>query len=290
MEIEYIKAKTILGKSAKADPWFCIRYTMNLYRGCQHGCVYCDTRSNCYGIGDLSNIRVKENAINLLKTEIKKIKQKDVIGTGSMNDPYMPIEKELNITRKALEVITAHRFPIHIITKGNLVCRDADLLQEISNIWIAVSFTITTTDNDLAKKIEPFASLPDDRLNAIKFLSKKGIKTGVTLMPMLPWITDSEKNVEDLIAKAHESGASYIIPAFGVTLRDSQRDYYFNFLQKQLPEVYNKYMQYYKGWYSFSPQNHKKLYDIFYNRCAKLGIETQLKPFEPRSPEQLKLF
>lgn len=120
----YIEAKTILSKLKQQDTMFGISYNMNLYRGCQHGCVYCDTRSECYQVGDISNIRIKQNAIDLLHKEIKSKRTKGTIGTGSMNDPYMPIEKEIRLTKKALEVIATNKFPVHIITKSNLVVRD----------------------------------------------------------------------------------------------------------------------------------------------------------------------
>ncbi|HBN05534.1 MAG TPA: radical SAM protein, partial [Bacteroidales bacterium] len=171
--IKYIQAKSILSKLSHTDLWFGISYNMNLYRGCQHGCIYCDTRSECYGINDISQIRIKENAIELLQKELSsKRMQKATIGTGSMNDPYMPIEKEIRLTRKALELINKYKYPVHIITKSNLVERDVDLLEEISKTYSAVSFTITTFDDKLSNIIEPFAPSTSLRFKAIETLAK----------------------------------------------------------------------------------------------------------------------
>ena len=131
--MRYIETKTILSKLRTADRWFGIAYNMNLYRGCQHGCIYCDTRSDCYGIGDIAQIAVKRNALELLPAELRaRRKKRATIGTGSMNDPYMPVERELRLTRRALGMIADERFPVHVITKSSLAERDADILQEIS--------------------------------------------------------------------------------------------------------------------------------------------------------------
>lgn len=186
---KFIEAKTILSKLKQTDSWFGITYNMNLYRGCQHGCIYSDTRSECYGIGNISTISIKRNALELLSHELSsKRKNKGTIGTGSMNDPYMPIENRLRLTRQALQLIEKEKFPIHIITKSNLVTRDIDLLQEISKTYAAVSFTITTTDDWLAGKIEPNAPTSSSRFEALKQIADKGIYTGITLIPILPFI------------------------------------------------------------------------------------------------------
>ena len=137
-----------------------IDYSLNPYIGCQHACIYYDSRSTCYQLGEFSHIRYKENAIELLAKELYRKKLKGTIGFGSMNDPYMPVEKKLQLTRKALETVAQYRFPVHIITKSNLITRDIDLLKKISKIYAAISFTITTADDKLAKIIEPNAPLP----------------------------------------------------------------------------------------------------------------------------------
>ncbi|MDX9797693.1 MAG: radical SAM protein, partial [Bacteroidales bacterium] len=269
--IKFIQAKTILSKLTHKDTWFGITYNMNLYRGCQHGCIYCDTRSECYGINDISMISIKENAIDLLNKELSsKRKQKGTIGTGSMNDPYMPLEKEINLTRKALEVINKYKYPIHIITKSNLVERDIDIIKDISKTYAAVSLTITTFDDTQTKKIEPFAPLTSLRFKAIEALAKEGIYTGITLMPILPFINDSIENIKSIVHKAKDSGASYIIPTFGLTLRKGSRDYFFTELDRSYTGLRTKYEVYYGENYICSSPNFSKLQEVFENESLLL--------------------
>ena len=153
-----INAKTILSAIKEgADTWFGLRYNMNLYRGCQHGCIYCDSRSACYRMDALDHIYAKENALALLEKELASKRNKGTIGFGSMNDPYMPLESNYELTRGALKLIRDFRFPIHIITKSDLVVRDIDLIKKISSVYAAVSFTITTFDDELSSILEPYA-------------------------------------------------------------------------------------------------------------------------------------
>ena len=243
--INYIKSKSVLSKLRGNDTLFGLSYSMNLYRGCQHACIYCDTRSECYRIGNLSQIRVKKNALGLLNKELSSKRTKGTVGTGSMNDPYMPIEKEIEITRKALQIIEAKRFPVHIITKGSLVTRDYDILQEISKIYAAVSFSITTASDELSKIIEPNAPSSSERFRAMNYLAKKGIYTGVTLMPLLPYINDTKENIEQILQKAKDAGASYINPMFGMTLRRGSREYYYRALDRYFPNMKEKYISQY---------------------------------------------
>ncbi len=289
--IKYIEAKSILTKYKQADSWFGLSYSMNLYRGCQHGCIYCDTRSECYGINDISSISVKQNAIELLKKELSsKRKGKGTIGTGSMNDPYMPIEKELEMTRKALSVIAEKKFPVHIITKSNLVERDIDILQEISKLYCAVSFTITTFDDKLSKIIEPNAPKSSLRFDAIKHLAEKGIYTGITLMPILPFINDNEENIRSIIHKAKDCGASYIFPAFGVTLRKGSRDYFYKALDQDFNGIKGKYDSSFGNNYICPSPISKKLEDIFNEEIYKSGISPKIEFFHPKQEPQLSLF
>lgn len=205
--MRYIETKTILSKLRTADRWFGIAYNMNLYRGCQHGCIYCDTRSDCYGIGDIAQIAVKRNALELLPAELRaRRKKRATIGTGSMNDPYMPVERELRLTRRALGMIADERFPVHVITKSSLAERDADILQEISATYAAVSFTVTCADDALSVRTEPGAPASSERFRAMAALAAKGIYTGVTMMPLLPLINDTRENVEAIVRRAKDAG------------------------------------------------------------------------------------
>ena len=288
--MNHIAAKTILSKLKSADSFFGISYNMNLYRGCSHGCIYCDTRSECYGVGDISRISIKSNALELLHQELKS-RKRGTIGTGSMNDPYMEVEKEEEIVRAALKVIAAHKYPVHIITKSNLVMRDADIIQEISSIYAAVSLTITTADDQMAKRIEPNAPSTSKRFEAMKELSKKGIYTGVTLMPLLPYINDSLANLTTLLQRAADSGASYVIPMFGVTLRKGSRDYFYGSLQREFPGMMNRYDATFGNQYECWSPNFKRLQECFIEQMERLGLARKMEFYSPRTDgEQLSLF
>lgn len=289
--IRNIEAKSILSKLKGEDSYFGITYNMNLYRGCQHGCIYCDTRSECYRINDISVISVKSNALDLLAKELPaKRKKKATIGTGSMNDPYMPVEKELQLTRGALRIIAAEKFPVHIITKSNLVERDTDLLQEISKTYAAVSFTITSAEDSLLEKIEPYAPKTSERFRAMDVLTGRGIYTGVTLMPLLPFINDTKENICSIMKRAKDSGASYIIPMFGVTLRKGSRDYFYKALDNDFPGLKEKYQSGFGNSYDcFSPA-YKVLYETFLDLSVKLDLDIRMRFYHPATYKQQSIF
>lgn len=289
MQARKIKAKTILSR-VKNDSWFGLSYNMNLYRGCQHACIYCDSRSACYQLGELSDIRYKENAINLLIKELQGKKHKGTIGFGSMNDPYMPIEEKLQLTKKALEVVSYYKFPVHIITKSDLVIRDIDLLKQIGKIYTAISFTITTADDKLAKIIEPNAPIPSQRFDAIKELSNNGIYCGISLMPLLPFINDTKEHIENLVEKAIISGAKYFIPAFGLTLREGSRDYFYKKLDKSFKGMRLRYENKYGEAYNCASPNSKQLYGVYKKLLNQHGLDGKMQFYAPNYPQQMKLF
>ncbi len=284
-----IKTKSILSP-VKQDDYFGIRYNMNLYRGCQHGCIYCDSRSKCYQLGELSRIRIKKNATDLLRKELKGKRQKGTIGTGSMNDPYMPLEKVLGLTRRALQAIADFKFPIHIITKGNIITRDLDIIKDISKTYAAASFTITTFDDNLARKLEPAAPLSSERFHALYELSRQGIYTGITLMPLLPHINDNAENISNIVRKAADSGAQYILPAFGVSLREGSRDYLFKTFDQKFPGMKEQYQSQFGNRFSCYNDHCKQLYDVFYNLIAKLNMPGKMKFYSGPVDSQLSLF
>lgn len=290
--MEFIQAKSILSKLKNApDSWFGISYNMNLYRGCQHQCIYCDSRSACYRIEDLSKIQVKENALQLLEQELKKKKEKATIGTGSMNDPYMPVEKTVQHTRQALEIIEKYGFPVHIITKSDLVVRDLELIQRIAQkSYAAVSFTITTSDDSLSRIIEPAAPVSSERFAAMRALSDAGIYTGMLLMPVLPFISDTSENIQLLVQKAKQAGAGYIIGSMGMTLRDQQRKYYYAKLDRHFPGLKEKYIARYGEQYGVGVPDALVLKHLFESECKKAGIPNQMEFYNPQKPEQLSLF
>ncbi len=289
--IKEITAKTLLATVRQPDPWFGLKYNFNLYRGCQHQCIYCDSRSECYQIENFAGeVLVKVNALELLEKELTKKRLKGTIGTGSMNDPYMPLEARLNLTGRALEIIARHAFPVHIITKGTLVLRDLSTLQQISRTYAAVSFTITTADDALSKKLEPGAPPASERFAALRQLSAAGILTGITMMPILPFIEDNEENLRQLVEQAAASGAKYILPGFGLTLRDRQREYYYAKLDQHFPGLKEKYMRAFGERYSAPAQNAKKLGTYFQELCVKSGIATRMPIYQPETATQPKLF
>ena len=289
--IQYIEAKSILSKLRTKDTWFGITYNMNLYRGCQHACIYCDTRSECYGINDISKISVKKNALDLLAKElISKRKNKATIGTGSMNDPYIPVEKELQMTRKALQIIAKEKFPVHVITKSNLIERDTDILQDISKTYAAVSFTITTAEDSLSQKIEPHAPPTSVRFKAMKLLADNGIYTGITLMPILPFINDTTNNIATIVKQAKEAGASYILPMFGLTLRKGSREYFYNVLDNSFAGIKEKYQSLFGEKYECFSPNYKDLTHTFKEQCAKSGIANRMRFYSPEIYQQKSIF
>lgn len=287
--MDKIRAKTILSP-IKEDPWFGIRYNMNLYRGCQHACIYCDSRSSCYKLGDLSHIRAKENAIELLRKEIRSKREKGTIGTGSMNDPYMPVEKSEELTRRALQVLANNRFPVHIITKSDLVLRDLDILKEIQKTYAAVSLTITTADDNLAAIIEPHSPRPSNRFAALKEISDNEIYCGITLMPLLPFINDSIKDLKLLLEQAIACNPKYIMPAFGLTLREGSREYFYEKLDIHFPGIKKQYIKQFGNAHSCHSPNTRVLYEYFYKITKAAGIPDKMKHYQPPDIEQLTLF
>jgi DNA repair photolyase len=289
-----IRSKTILNHVKQPDSWFGLKYNMNIYRGCQHQCIYCDSRSECYQLGDLAKIRVKVNALELLEDVLPRKRVLGTIGFGSMNDPYMPIEKEYRMVRGALEIISRHGFPIHILTKSDLVLRDLDLLQVINEIYAAISFTITTADDSLAAQLEPGAPRPSARFQAMGKLAEAGILTGVTLMPVLPFLEDDPDNILQIVQEAKTHGASYIIPAFGVSLRPGSRDYFYQKLDILFPGVKEKYIQTFGEAYQCAAPNWQELQEVFREEMVAAGMEMKIPTFEPskktKGIPQLPLF
>lgn len=271
-----IQAKTLLHAVRQPDPWFGLRYNMNLYRGCQHQCVYCDSRSACYQIEDFAQILYKANALELLDRELAHKRIVGAIGTGSMNDPYMPIEAELRLTRGALEIIARRRFPVHVLTKGDLVLRDLDLLQTIGQVYAAVSFTITTADDELSRKLEPGAPPSSRRFAALAALAQAGVYCGVLLMPVLPFLEDTLENVTAVARLAKEAGAGYILPSFGVTLRDRQRDYFYARLDRLFPGLRQRYQQRYGERYYCPVPNAKTLAAAFNQYCDQIDLPRKM--------------
>jgi DNA repair photolyase len=285
-----IQAKVLLAHVKQPDTWFGLKYNMNLYRGCQHGCIYCDSRSECYQIEDFDGeVLIKANALELLRRELARKRVKGPIGMGSMNDSYMPLEREVNMTGRALRIIAEFGFPVHVMTKSALVLRDLDVLRQISERFAAVSFTITTADDELGRKVEPRAALVSERFRAMKVLADNGIHTGISMMPILPFIEDTEENITRIVELAHAHGASYIIPAFGMTLRDRQRAYYYRKLDELFPGLRQRYERAFGGRYGVAGPSAARLDKLFRDLCRRYGIQTRMVQYEPIKATQMRL-
>lgn len=298
--MEFIKAKTIIQKVNYGKYWYGIDYNMNLYRGCQHGCIYCDSRSNCYHIDSFDVPKVKQDAINILEKELSKKRTKGIIGIGSMSDTYNPLERKLELTRNALKIIKKYKFGVSIDTKSDLILRDLDLLKEINKTgYVIIKFTITTPKDDLSKIIEPHVCETSKRLKAIKILSDNGIYVGIMMNPVLPFITDDEEDIRKLVKLAFDYGAKFISTYMQMTLRDNQRDYYYEKLDQSFPGLSQKYKNVYKERYNCIIPNSKRIYQVFTEECEKYGIlykmEDIIKSYKKNTPnqdtqEQLTLF
>lgn len=271
--MKFINAKTIISGYCKSSTWFGNNYNMNIYKGCCHGCIYCDSRSECYGIDNFEAVRAKKDALSLISRELRSKKRTGVIGTGAMSDPYNPFEKEYKLTRGALELINANGFGVSIITKSDLIIRDIDILKRIkSHSPVLVKITITTCDDMLCNKIEPNVAVSSKRFSVIKKLSDNDIFAGILLMPVLPFLEDNEENIQGIVKQAHKNGARFIYPAFGVTLRQNQRDWYYRKLDEKFPGIKQKYISYFGNNYECYSPKAKALWNLFRKECDKYGI------------------
>lgn len=287
--IQEIQAKTLLTSVRGDDRIFGMKYNFNIYRGCPHQCIYCDSRSECYGIEDFTDVLVKVNAPELLARELARKRIKGPIGTGSMSDPYNPVERKYQLTRRSLEVISRAGFPVHMITKSDLVVRDLDLLVEVNRAQAVVCFTITTTDDDLARRLEPGAPLPSARLAAMRTLAERGISVGTTLMPVLPFIEDNEANINAIVEQTAAHGGSFLIPWFGMSMRDRQREWFYRELDRHFPGLREKYERRYGASYNCPAPNANRLAQVFNQACSRLHLATHI-PYYQLPATQPSLF
>ena len=276
--MEFVKAKTIMSKVKYGDEWYGVDYNMNLYRGCCHGCIYCDSRSSCYHIDDFDVPKGKENCLTILEDELSRKRNRGVAGIGSMSDTYNPFEKEYELTRGALKLLSKYGFGVSIDTKSDLILRDMDILKEINERNnVIVKITITTPRDELSKIIEPRVSSSSERFRAIKILNENGIYAGIMMNPVLPFITDSEEDIKELVSLAHENGARFIQSYMGVTLRENQRDYYYEQLDRSFPGLKEKYISRYGDRYACAVPDWKRLYKVLTDECDRYGIYHEMK-------------
>ncbi|MEY8298053.1 MAG: radical SAM protein [Emergencia timonensis] len=272
---------------------------MNIYRGCTHGCIYCDSRSKCYQMDhDFTDIEVKENAPELLADALSRKRKKCMIGTGSMTDPYLHLEQELKLTRRCIEIIAQMGFGLSILTKSAHILRDLDLLKQINGrSKCVVQMTLTTYDEDLCRILEPGVSTTRQRFEALKVFRDNGIPTVVWISPLLPYINDTEENIRGLLDYCLEAKVKGIICyGIGLTLRDGSREFFYEKLDRHFPGLKEKYMATYKNAYEITSPHHRPLMKVIRDACRKndiiFGMEevfAYLREFDQTS-EQISFF
>ena len=263
--MHYVKVKGILSPSNG----------MNLYRGCSHGCIYCDSRSKCYQMNhDFEDIEVKENALELLEAALRRKRKRCMIGTGAMTDPYIPLEKKLGYTRKALLLIEKYGFGVALQTKSDLVLRDLDILRRINEKTKAVvQMTLTTADEKLCSIIEPNVSTANERFEALKALRDAGIPTVVWLCPVLPFINDTEENIRTILGMCVEAGVRGVLCfGMGLTLREGNREYFYRQLDIHFPRLKERYIRAYGNNYVVDSPHSTELMRLYHRICEENGI------------------
>jgi len=293
--VNEIQVKSILNKQKKRDEWFLCDYTLNPYSGCSFNCIYCYIRGSKYGENMVNTLSVKVNAPELLGKQLSRRAKKEeygIIALSSSTEPYMQIEEKLKLTRRLLEIILKYKFPVEITTKSKLVLRDLDLLKEINRSAILpddlkpqlkhgaiISFSVSTLDDKLAKILEPGAPTPKERLETMKKCKEKGFFTGVCYIPVLPFLSDSEEELDRTIKTVKDYGADFIfvggLTLFGNSPGDSKTLYY-KFLEKYYPELVPKYKSLYRIFFAPSKEYQRELEEKSKKFCEKYGIKSRI--------------
>jgi DNA repair photolyase len=287
-----ILIKSLLNKTKRRDPWFLDDYTINPYSGCSFNCLYCYIRGSKYGINMAEKVSIKSNALEILEKQLSlraRKKQYGVIVLSSATDPYLHFEKETLLTRNILELILKYNFPVHIITKSDLVIRDFDLLEKINKSAILpsdlenklkqkvfITFSFSTLDESIAKIFEPGATLPACRLETLKDSIQTGFLSGVSLMPLLPFISDTGEHMEFMFRSFYDAAVNYIFPAtltlFGNESSDS-KTLMFRAVEKHYPHLIEKY----KNFFGNSTQMPEYYSKAFYGKTKELSVKYKLK-------------
>ena len=248
---------------------------MNIYRGCSHGCIYCDSRSKCYQFTHpFEDIEVKQNAPELLEKALRSKRKKCMIGTGAMSDPYMHCEEELGLTRKCLEIISKYEFGLAVQTKSDRILRDIDLLDEINRkAKCVVQITLTTFDDELCSIIEPNVCNTKRRIKVLEEMQQRGIPTIVWLCPILPFINDTEENIKNILDECVRVGVRGVMNfGMGLTLRDGDREYYYAALEKHFPGLKKRYIETYGNAYEIPSPNSGNLMSVLRSICKEHGM------------------
>lgn len=294
--MEYEQAKHLLTPvRVGMDDFFYADWNMNLYRGCNHGCIYCDSRSQCYHLDRFDTVRPKENALSLLEGELRAKRKPGIITMGAMSDPYNPLEASLHLTRGALDLMLRYGFGAAFTTKSPLCARDADLLANISRrAPVCARLTITCADDDLCRRIEPHVAPSSQRFAALQQLSEAGVYAGVWLNPVLPFITDTEENIISILRQTAAAGGKFVVCFFGMTLRSGNREYYFDALQRDFPGIRDKYLSAFGNAYECGSPDAQRLYDLFKSECTRLGLAWRFHDVNAgmmqHQPQQMTMF
>ena len=274
---------------------------MNLYRGCSHGCIYCDSRSKCYNMNhDFEDIEVKSNALELLENALRRKRKRCMIGTGAMTDPYIPLEHRLQHTRKALLLIEKYGFGVALQTKSARVLRDLDVLKRINEKTKAVvQITLTTADDTLCRIIEPNVSTTRERFDALKTLRDAGIPTVVWLCPILPYINDTQENIRAILDMCVEAKVRGVLCfGMGVTMREGNREYFYRQIDRHFPNLKQRYIREFGNNYVVNSPKNNELMKLYHRTCSENGIMHSadeifeyLHRFEEKNaPQQLSLW
>ena len=266
--MHFVDAKGILTGSGG-------HFGMNIYRGCSHGCIYCDSRSRCYQFTHpFEDIEVKQNAPELLEAALRSKRKKGMIGTGAMSDPYMHCEEELQLTRRCLEIILKNGFGVAVQTKSDRILKDIDLLDEINRqTKCVVQMTLTTYDDRLCSIVEPGVCNTKRRIEVLEQMRERKIPTVVWLTPILPFINDTKENIRAILDECIRIGVKGIICFdMGLTLREGDREYYYAALDRHFPGLKTKYIETYKNAYELPSPNAKELMVLFRDTCRENGI------------------
>ena len=268
--MEWIEVNQILKKNNNE---FCQDYVLDLYEGCDLGCIYCDSRSQCYRIKEFDIVKGKKDCISILNSELRNKKKKGIIAMGLLSDPYNHCEKDEMLTREALKIIAKYGFGVVIHTKSDLVLRDLDLLKIINDNYVAIVNVSISTSNDLiSSKIEPMACVSSKRFEIVDKCKKEGLISGITMKPVIPFVTDKIDDLKQFIKIAHESNSDYIFTDMKLTLRDKQRDYFLNQIEHSFYGISYQYRRTYNNRYHCETLKWKENYEYLKNQCNKYNI------------------
>lgn len=290
VKYNYKEFKSTLNTLKYPDSWFWSRYTLNTYSGCAHACIYCDARSQRYYLDqDFENeVIIKTDFAKKLDTRLKRARKllPDVIAPGGVNDAYQPIEESVENTKKVLEVIAKHQFPLNIATKSDLVTRDIDILNKIAtDTWCTVGFSISTTNEELAKFLEPYSSSPSERLDALKIIKKSApnIQVGTYFIPIIPFLEDDDSNLEEVFKLSREAGADFVLFSPGLTMRDSQAEFFIKKLKEsKYKHIVEPLLRLYQGQMHPPAEYARKLHSKLFNLAEKYKIPYRIKRWIPK--------